>query len=139
MNLESLAASGGGRMGAEKDWGEDFFSLLLIEVRVTFAVSPTTPAIMELYWAVSRDGTDWPGAVTGSDASYTDDQDLKAQLIHVMNFSVNNSTSQQIQYEVIPNPGRWGLPVLINQANQELSSTANTSKIIVAPMTPEIQ
>lgn len=142
-SLDALA-SGSGRMSAEADLGADLPSYLLVELYAETGTAPTAGGTFDGYLAFSRDGTNYPGGVTGSDGAWPSDGNEDewspqlglpaAQLV-----ATNDGTVIQMQQPVkIPCLGRYIAAVFDNNLSQALRDEAtasnNSSGMVVTPM-----
>lgn len=131
--------------GASVDLGSDFeegfWAHLLVE---TGASAPTALAPYYAYLASSRDGSTWPGKVTGSAASYTrgsNDANLAQLGSPVITLSATPDANTLIyQNPVLWYPaGRYVAPVFVNDSGAAVrdqgTNSANLSRLILIPKT----
>jgi len=137
LTLTSLA-DGNGRAGDEHDFGATFAQRVRVSLEVDFNVAPTAGEVVEVYWASSHDGTDYDGECTGSDAAYNLEDDAKR--LHFVGVLVaSNDTDPQRASWVFFLPARYGLPVVMNQSGQALTSTGTDQVLTVTPLVDEVQ
>lgn len=143
MSLDALA-SGSGRMSAGADLGADMPSALLVEVYVETGTAPTAGGTVEAYIAGSRNNTNFPGGVTGSDGAWPSDgneDEWKTQMgmPAAVLVATNDGTVVQMQQTVrIPCPGRYIACVMDNNLSQafrdEVTASNNASGVVVTPI-----
>lgn len=135
LTLTSLAADGGCRAGDEHDFttggaNNPFPIRVRVELEVVFAVAPTAGGTVLVEWSSSKDGTDYDGECTGSDAAYTH----VGRGRHVGVMVVSNDTGiHRMSWDYFL-PARYGLPVVQNNADQAFSATAADHLITVTPL-----
>lgn len=131
-------------MGAEVDLGADWAAGFSVEFRVETGTAPTAGGTVELYFACSSDGTNYPSGVTGSDGAWPSDgneDEWKLQLgLPVVVFSATNdgTTVQQQNAVLWYPPCRYVVPVIDNNMSQairdEATATNNDSRVILTPL-----
>lgn len=142
LSLDALA-DGSGRMSAEADLGADLPDFLLVEFYVETGTAPTAGNTAEAYLAFSRDGTNYPAGVTGSDGAWPGDgneDEWKLQLgaPAVQLVATNDGTTVQMQQpRRIPVQGRYIVAVVDNNLGQafrdEATASNNGSGVVVTP------
>jgi hypothetical protein len=142
ITVEALAA-GSARMGAEADLGADHDDEFEVEFRVESGTAPTAGGTIELYLAWSSDGTNYPGAVTGSDAAWPSDgneDEWKLQLgppVVVLVATNDGNVIQQQDPVIVAAKGRYVVPIIDNNWSQairdEATATNNDTRIILTP------
>lgn len=132
LTLTSLA-NGDGRAGDEHDFGANFPQFIRVEIELDFNVAPTAGEIVNLFWASSKDGTNYDGECSGSDAAYNDEDDLR-RLTLIKSLVCTNDTDSQRASGLLRLPARYGLPVVSNQSGQALTSTGTDQKVTVTPI-----
>jgi len=137
LTLTSLA-DGNGRAGDEHDFGATYSGLVRIQLELDFNAAPTAGEVVDVYWASSADGTDYDGEVSGSDAAYNDENDMK-RLNYVGSLVCTNDTDPQIQSWLYFLPARYGVPVVSNQSGQALTATGTDQILTVTPIITEVQ
>ena len=147
LSLDALA-NAKARMGASVDLGASWRQLYYVELVVETGTAPTAGTTVDAYLACSQDGTNWPGGVTGSDASYKDAEENEwvAQLGRPAStlIATNDANAVQRQAPVIWIPkGRYVAPVIHNLLGQafrdETAATDNDSRLILTPVNSLIQ
>lgn len=144
ITLEALAA-GSARMGVYADLGEYWDEDHLLEaIMESGGSAPTAGANADVYLVWSRDGTTWPGGVSGADAAWPADGDedqwakqLGAPAISVV--STNDAdTAQKQQPVVIRARARYVTVVVDNNWDQALrdnaTSTDHASRVKLTPI-----
>lgn len=141
LSLDALA-NGAARMGAQADLGENHEDEYLVYLVAETGTAPTAGTTVDLYLVCSRDGTNWPAKVTGSDASYTlgtSNANLKQAGAPVVSLIATNDANTVLrQAPVIWRPrGRYVVPIYFNQLGQairdETTATDNDSRVILVP------
>lgn len=129
-----------GRMSASIDLGAKFAKLYQVEVISKLASAPDAGLTIEVYWATSKDGTVWPGKVTGSDAAYpsTVDDNVK-QLLLLGPLPCHNTTDAQIKVLGLRPLGRYGVIVWVDKTAQTLTNVAADHIVTLTPIIDEIQ
>lgn len=143
LSLDALAA-GSARMGAEADLGADLPEFLLVELYVETGTAPTAGGTVEAYLAGSRDGTNYPGGVTGSDAAWPSDGNEDEWALQLgqpaaqLKATNDGNVVQMQQPTRIPPPGRYIAPVIDNNLSQafrdEATASNNGSGLVVTPV-----
>ena len=133
ITLNSLASSGtAGRESTVVDNTSDLFLDALVEVRINYPNSaPANDKAIYVYAYGSLDGTNYPEALTGSDAAYTFKGSAGAlttalRLIGVIP-AVQNTDLRFGPFAVAPAfggimPAKWGIAVL-NYSGQTLAAS----------------
>jgi hypothetical protein len=133
-------------MGASVDLGANFDQLYALYIVAETGTAPTAGS-HDIYFAQSRNNTDWPGGVTGSDAAYTlgsNDAYLRqigtpAGSLFVTNDA--NSVLRQNPYVFRP-ISRYIAPIWDNNSGQalrnEATATNNDSRVILVPLIDEV-
>lgn len=105
-----------GRMSAVIDLGEKFARQYAVELKSKIGSAPTAGLVIEVYWASSKDGSVWPGKVTGSDGAYPATiDDNKKQLQALLPLVCHNTTDAQIQVRGLRPSNRYGVIVWVNK------------------------
>lgn len=146
LSLDALA-NGSGRMSASVDLGAQWDEEYEVYLEVELGTAPTAGTTVELYIACSRDNTNWPGKVTGSEAAYpTTVADNKKQLWPVVCVLVATADTNTIvkQNPVIWRPtGRYICVVVVNLLGQafrdEATASNNDSRVILIPRRSLVQ
>lgn len=145
LSLDALG-NGSGRMGASADLGEDHEVEYLLEVQVETGTAPAAGEVVEVYLATSRDGSDWPGKVTGSDAAYpstvADNKRLLGAPAAVLVAPGDANTVIKQQGVLWRCTGRYVAPVVVNLLGQafrdESTASDNGSRVILTPISSRI-
>lgn len=132
ITLTSLA-DGAGRMGEEHDFGAAFVALVRIQLEVDPNAAPTAGLVINVYWSSSIDGIDYDAECTGLDAAFDDEDDAR-RLYWVGSLVCTNDTDLQRQSWLFWLPARYGLPVVMNQSGQVLTSTGTDQILTVTPI-----
>lgn len=143
LSFDALAA-GSARMGASADLGTAWDQLYIAELTIETGTAPTAGGTVEAYLAWSRNGTDWPAGVTGSDGAWPADgnEDEWAQQLGSLPVvtlkATNDGTTTQRQNLVLFMPrARYVVPVIDNNMDQAIRDQAtnsnNTSRLILVP------
>jgi len=146
LSLNALA-DGAARMGASVDlganWDRDYALYIVSET----GTAPTAGLTHDIYFAHSRNNTDWPGGVTGSDAAYTlgtSDANLRQIGQPAGSLIVTNSANAVLrQNAIIFRPiAQYVAPIWDNNSGQalrnETTATDNDSRIILVPLIDEV-
>lgn len=133
-------ANNTGRMSAVIDLGATFAKKYAVEVKSKLTSAPDAGLTIEVYWATSKDGSVWPGKVTGSDAAYpsTIDDNVK-QLLLLGPLPCHNTTDEQIKVLGLRPIGRFGVIVWVNKTAQTLTNVAADHIVTLTPVIDEIQ
>lgn len=136
-NLQPNAA----QMGQAADLGEFYPALIELTLAYETGSAPASLAEISTYLAWSRNGTEWPGLVTGSDGAYT----VGANDINLRPLGMNypwlarpeaNTLQRYFTYLIVPR-GRWVAPVTHNRMavpiRPQSPATANLSRITIVP------
>lgn len=147
ITLDALA-DGSARMGAEVDLGADFYPRYRVELWIETGTAPTAGNRVDLYFASSYDGTNYPHAeITGSDGAWPGDgneDEHVVQLEYICSLiATNDGNTVQKQAPVIWHAkGRYLVPVIDNNLGQairdEATATNNDSRIIITPLDDQI-
>lgn len=142
-SLDALAA-GSARMSAEADLGADLPHELLFEPYGETGTAPTAATLVDFFAAFSRDGTNYPGGVTGSDGAWPSDgneDEWKPQLgrrvASLVATNDGNVVQQQAPERRKPT-GRYLALVCDNNLNvalrDEATASNNGSGMVVTPI-----
>ena len=146
LSLDALADAAG-RMGASVDLGAVWYGLMLLELVVETGTAPAIDRYVECYLAWSRNNSDWPGKVTGSDAAYPSTvAQNKKQLGYPSAVLISTADSNTILRQnavVVIARARYVAPVVINLLGQsfrdETTASNNDSRVILTPIRQLIQ
>ena len=140
ITLQNLAF-GAGRLSAQKDRGAGS-QAQLHEIRgiFQFETAPQLGEAVELYLFQS-DGTYVDGTVGTADAALTSDKRKNGQLIGaVICDTTSTGTDIVASFQNVPISSRYySVGVWNTSSGDNLKNTANTSRVIITPMPPEIQ
>ena len=135
--------------GAKGDLGATRAVRWGVRVSINMDVAPTAGMAIEFWWSSSNSavaGTDNIGAASGSDAAYTGSaagsvDQTKYQLQHIGNLVLTpdaDGTVQVAEFTFYPLQ-RYGMPVLVNKANQILEGDDDAHQIVLVPIIDELQ
>lgn len=137
------------RQGAKGDLGATRAVRWAMRVQLNMDVAPTEGDVIELWWSSSPNaaaGTDNAGACSGTDAAYTgsaggsvDETKLQLQRVGVLVLTPDADAVIQITELVFFPTQRYGMPVLVNKADQALEGDDNSHQIVIYPLPDEIQ
>ncbi|MCK5605548.1 hypothetical protein KAR91_26885 [Candidatus Pacearchaeota archaeon] len=148
ITLASIAIDAA-RQGAKGDLGATRAARFAITVEINMNVVITTDNIIEFYWSSSPSGTaatQNDGAASGTDAAYTGStggsvDETKVQLIWIGNLVLTDDADgviQQMTFVFSP-PHRYGMPILVNKADQALEGDDDSHSITLTPIIDEVQ
>jgi hypothetical protein len=135
-------------MGAAVDLGASWARRYAVYLIVETGTAPTAGTTVDLYLVCSRDNTDWPAKVTGSDAAYTlgtSDANLKQAGPPVVSLIATADANTVLQQApVIWEPtGRYVVPICDNNLGQafrdETTATDNGSRAIIVPLVDKVE
>ncbi len=137
------------RQGAKGDLTALRAARFAMTVRINMNVAPTAGNVIEFYWASSPSataGTENDGAASGTNAAYTGSaggsvDETKRQLLWVGNLILTPDSDTVVQQTtfVFSAPHRYGMPVLVNKADQILEGDDTDHQIEVTPIIDEVQ
>jgi hypothetical protein len=146
LSFDALA-NGAARQGLSADltenWDRDYAVYLIIET----GTAPTAGNTVDLYLVNSRDGSEWPAKVTGSDGAYTlgtADANLRQAGPAVTSLvATADADTVLIQAPVVWRPiGRYVAPIVDNNLGQairdEATATNNGSRVILIPLVDKV-
>lgn len=146
IDLTGVAASGGARESDKTgDLGATRARLFQVDACLEFETAPTDGGRVDFYWAFSPSATAAtgnPGGLTGSDAAVTDTDGILGQLQYIGSMTVRNNVINIGKVGVFTPLHRYGILVIVNQADQALRSTATAmdeTHITVTPIIDEVQ
>lgn len=140
ITLQNLAFAAG-RVSAQKDRGAGSLAAEHEVIGVfQFETAPTLGEAIEIYLFQS-DGTYVDGTVGTSDAALTTDKRKNGMFIgSVIVDTVSTGTDIVGRFQNVPISSRYySIGVWNASAADNLKNTANTSRVIVTPMPPEVQ
>jgi hypothetical protein len=142
-NLLDGTARQGASVDLGSDWDRDYAVYLIIET----GTAPTAGNTVDLYLIGSRDGSEWPAKVTGSDAAYTlgtSDANLRQAGPAVTSLIATADANTVLrQAPVIWRPiSRYVAPIVDNNLGQatrnETTATDNDSRVILIPLIDKV-
>lgn len=145
IDLTGVAASGGARASAKADLGATRAQMFSVDACLEFETAPTDGKLVAFYWAASPSstaGTGNPGGLTGADEAHTDTTGTKGQMVYVGSLVCRNSVICIGHVGVFTAPHRYGMLLVVNNADQALRSTATAmdeTHIIMQEVHPESQ
>lgn len=142
LDLTGVAASGGARQSAKSgDLGSARPPLFRVDACVEFETAPTDGGTVDFYWGGSPSataGTGNPAGCTGSDAAFTDTSGNLGQLTYIGSLSCRNNVINIGEVGILVPQHRYGILVVVNNADQALRSTATAmdeTHIVLTPLT----
>jgi len=145
LSINNLA-NAAGRMGVYADLGATWNQLHILEAWVETGTAPTAGATCEVYLAFSRDGSNWPGKVDGTDAAYpatVASNKLQLGLPYVL-VATNDTNTTIRQNAVLVRPrAQYVAPVFVNLLGQATRNQAtpanNTSRVFLTAYKESVQ
>jgi len=128
LDLTGVAASGGARQSAKTaDLGATHSDIWEVSACLEFEAAPTDGGVVTFYWAESPSataGTGNPAGLTGSDAAFVDTTGNLGQMKRIGSLTVRNNVINigHVGHVVVDH--RYGILVVVNNADQALRSTA---------------
>lgn len=148
ITLASIAVDAA-RQGAKGDLGATRAARFAFTVEINMNVAPTAGDVIEFYWSSSPSGTaatQNDGAASGSDAAYTGSaggsvDETKVQMIWAGNLVLTPDADGVVQQStfVFSPPQRYGMPVVVNKADQILEGDDDSHRITLTPIIDEVQ
>lgn len=148
MTMASIATDAA-RQGAKGDLGATRAARYAMTVEINMDVAPTAGDVIEFYWSSSPSataGTQNDGAASGTDAAYTGSaggsvDETKTQLLWVGNLVLTDDADTVVQQAtfIFSPPHRYGMPVLVNKADQSLEGDDDSHRITLTPIIDEVQ
>ena len=120
-------------MGEKHDFGASFPTRVNVTLLLDFNVAPTAGERVDLFWSSSIDGTNFDAECTGSDAAFTEANNVRLKLIGSL-ICTNDIDPQRVSW-LFYLPARYGLPVVVNKSGQALTSTGTDQVVTVTPLT----
>ena len=137
------------RQGAKGDLGATRAVRWACRPQINMNVAPTAGGVIEIWWSSSPSAvaaTDITGGASGSDAAYTgsaagtvDETKIQMQLICILPLTPDADGTVQITESVWFPTQRYGMPVLVNKADQALEGDDDSHQIVIYPLPDEIQ
>jgi hypothetical protein len=142
LSVDGLA-NGSARQGASVDLGANWARRYAVYLEVETGTAPTAGNTVDAYLICSRNNTDWPAKVTGSDGSYTlgtSDANLRQAgppVVALIATADGNTVLRQ--GPVIWEPqGRYVTCIVDNNLGQafrdETTATDNGTRLILVPL-----
>lgn len=153
IDLTSLAA-GAARQGAKADMDNGLVTDRIarwyaVTLRIEMDVAAADNKTVDLYWAASLSSTAAtanPGGTTGADAAYTGTAagtlaEGLLQLQPIGSLAVQNDIAPVVQQQTFVTriPTQYGMPVVVNNADQAFEGDAVEMSITFTPLEDEIQ
>lgn len=148
ITLASIAVNAA-RQGVKGDLGATRAARWSVQVFINMDVAPTAGDIIEFWWSSSDSAvaaTENTGAASGTDAAYTGSaggtvDETKVQMISIGNLVLTPDADAVVQsQEFVFFPlKRYGMPMLVNKADQILEGDDDVHKIVFTPIIDEIQ
>jgi hypothetical protein len=146
-SLDALA-NGAARQTASVDLGPSFARRYAVYLIIETGTAPTAGNTVDAYLVCSRNNTDWPAKVTGSDGAYTlgtSDANLRQAGPPVVSLiATADANTVLMQAPVIWEPtGRYVAGIIDNNLGQpfrdETTATDNGSRLILVPLPDVIE
>lgn len=148
MTMTGIAVDAA-RQGAKGDLGAVRAARWSVLVEINMNVAPTAGDVIEFWWSSSPSavaGTQNTGEASGTDAAYTgsaagtvDETKMQFQYIGGLVLTPDADAVVQTQEFVFFPLQRYGMPVLVNKADQALEGDDNDHQITLTPVEDEIQ
>lgn len=148
ITLSGIAV-GAARQGAKGDLGATRAARWSVLVEINMNVAPTAGDIIEFWWSSSPSAvaaTQNTGACSGTDAAYTgsaggsvDETKYQLQYIGGLVLTPDADAVVQIQEFVFFPLHRYGMPVLVNKADQALEGDDDSHRLTFTPIIDEVQ
>jgi hypothetical protein len=128
LDLTNVAASGGARQSAKSgDLGDPRVSMYRVDACIEFETAPTDGGTVDFYWCNSPSSTAGTGnaaGLSGSDASFTGTTGNLAQMTYIGSLTVRNNVINIGYVGRLQPEHRYGILVVVNNADQAMRSTA---------------
>jgi len=148
MTMTGIAINAA-RQGAKGDLGATRAARWSVLVEINMDVVPTAGDVIEFWWSSSPSAvaaTQNTGACSGTDAAYTgsaggtvDETKYQLQYIGGLILTPDADAVVQIQEFVFFPLQRYGMPVLVNKADQALEGDDDAHRITLMPVIDEVQ
>lgn len=142
VDLTGIAASGGARQSAKTaDLGATRAPLYRVDACIEFETAPSDGDQVDFYWCNSPSATAGTGnaaGLSGTDSAFTDTQGNLAELSYVGSLSVRNNVIAIGEVGILVPYHRYGMLVIVNNADQSLRSTATAMDETHITLTPII-
>lgn len=137
------------RQGAKGDLGATRAARWAVRVSANMDAAPAAGKTLEYWWSSSTSAvaaTDNTGGASGSDAAYTGSaggtvDQTKYQLQHIGDLVLTpdaDGVVQVAEFTFYPLQ-RYGMPVLVNKADQALEGDDDSHQIVFVPIVDELQ
>lgn len=136
------------RQGAKADLGAQRPRRYALQISSEFDIDPTPGDPIEVWWAASHSnvaGTGNPGDTSGLDGAYQstiaaiNEHTRHLQFVGALIATSNASSTLQNSLFVFEPPTRYGMPVVVNKCDEDLSGTASDHVIRLLPIVDEVQ
>lgn len=148
ITLASIAVDAA-RQGAKGDLGATRAARWSVLVEINMDVAPTAGDIIEFWWSSSPSAvaaTTNTGACSGSDAAYTGSaggsvDETKWQLRRIGDLVLTPDADAVVQRQVFTffPLERYGMPVVVNKADQILEGDDDAHRVTLTPIIDEVQ
>ena len=148
ITLASIGV-GAARQGVKGDLGATRAARWSVLVEINMDVAPTAGDVVEFWWSSSPSavaGTQNTGAASGADAAYAGSaagsvDETKHQLQYIGGLVLTPDADAVVQIaEFVFFPlHRYGMPVLVNKADQILEGDDDAHRITLTPIIDEVQ
>jgi len=148
ISLASVADTAG-RHSAKVDLGATRARAYSVMASFEFAATPTSGAVVELYWAPSPDSTAANGnplSITGADAAAPSGLGTLAELVaaclHIGNFVTTDDATTSVQTAYVSTfspPERYGCLIVKNESGAAFHSDDVECHVVFNPIVDEVQ
>lgn len=141
MSVDGLA-NGAGRNGVFADLGANWSMAYCVWILAETGTAPANGALVEAFFALSHNGSIWPGKATGTDSVYSATPSVAANKMGLgMPFTLSaqaDANTVLLQNgELWTPPARYVAPVYINSLGvgirDQATNSANGSGIVMVP------
>ena len=148
ITLTGIAVDAG-RQGAKGDLGATRAARWSCQVFINMDAAPSAGDLIEFWWSSSASGTaatDNTGAASGADAAYAgsaggtvDQTKVQMQYIGALVLTPDaDGVVQSSEFVFFPLQ-RYGMPVVVNKADQALEGDDDSHRIVLTPIVDEVQ
>ena len=95
--------------------------------------APAFDEVIRVLLAFSEDNSNFAGNVSGTDAAFSDEDEL-SQLMELRPLVLDGDTASQQVVGVFRTVARYVVPVIFNESGQSLSSTATDHELVIWPI-----
>ena len=132
LTLDSLA-SGSARQSTVIDLGANHAAEMLVRLRTKWASAPTSGTLLRLFAAWCETNSNYPGGCSGSDAAFSDVDDLR-NLDELKPLVADADTDSQVVSCCVRVQARYLILVVYNDATgKALSGTGSDHALTVTP------